>query len=452
MKYNYRKIVNTCCCVLISAGLLSFPMAGYASDLVDENPEAYYEERANHIVDNQLDANSFLIKEDEQAQSLFNMNNIQVSAALADSSDREVALSDEETVKSVVYEYNKITLSSLFSGVFQLMPREYFVSEDIYQEANARNLYELFNKPAAGEDIESYDFSVDFSQIDIGQTYARVVANRHADVVYSNSTAPNRSYGSIEGYLLKKDNDTWKIENVLFATDFVTPKFNEFVDASDEDSWGEPFVFDNCQRKHYESDMNFSDYIEGSIDAPKLKIDSIMLSYGDNDDSVTEQVDSSAKAGYLKARCAQYARQFGNNPNTDYYVYFTALQGGDCTNFVSQCIYHAGLPMTAHWYHNNKSSYSTSWIRVVELRDYLINNHLAKGYYEQMPNYPSGVNIEGTPIQFSNGTTWSHSAIVLGKDNGGYYVAEHTGPNGNSSYRSIGNSLSKKRTFWIGAS
>ena len=81
-----------------------------------------------------------------------------------------------------------------------------------------------------------------------------------------------------------------------------------------------------------------------------------------------------------------------------------------------------------------------------------MNNHIARGYYEQMPNYPSGVNIEGTPIQFSNGTTWSHSAIVLGKDNGGYYVAEHTGPNGNSSYRSIGNSLSKKRTFWIGAS
>lgn len=90
MKYNYRKIVNTCCCVLISAGLLSFPMAGYASDLADENPEAYYEERANHIVDNQLDENAFLIKEDAQAQSLFNMNNIQVNAALADSSDREV--------------------------------------------------------------------------------------------------------------------------------------------------------------------------------------------------------------------------------------------------------------------------------------------------------------------------------------------------------------------------
>lgn len=101
MKYNYRKIVNTCCCVLISVGLLSFPMTGYASNLADENPEAYYEERANHINDNQLDETSFLIKENTRAQYLFNMDNIQVSAALADFSDREVALPDEEIVKSV---------------------------------------------------------------------------------------------------------------------------------------------------------------------------------------------------------------------------------------------------------------------------------------------------------------------------------------------------------------
>ena len=452
MKYNYRKIVNTCCCVLISAGLLSFPMAGYASDLADENPEAYYEERANHIVDNQLDENAFLIKEDAQAQSLFNMNNIQVNAALADSSDREVALSDEETVKSVVYEYNKITLSSLFSGVFQLMPREYFVSEDVYQEANARNLYELFNKPAAGENIESYDFSVDFSQIDIGQTYARVVANRHADVVYKDRVDSNRSYGGVEGYLLKKENDTWKIENVLFATDFVTPKFNEFVDASNEDSWGESFVFNNCQRKHYESDMNFSDYIEGSVDTPKLKIDLMKLSYGDISNTVIDRASNARGAGYSKARCAEYAKKYGDRPNVDYYVYFNRLQGGDCTNFLSQCIYHGGLPMTAHWYHNNKKSYSTSWIRVVELRDYLMNNHIARGYYEQMPAYPGGVGISGTPIQFSDGKTWHHSAVVLGRDVNGYYIAEHSGNDGDTSYRSIGMSLKQKRSFWVGAS
>lgn len=69
-----------------------------------------------------------------------------------------------------------------------------------------------------------------------------------------------------------------------------------------------------------------------------------------------------------------------------------------------------------------------------------------------MPAYPSGVGISGTPIQFSDGNTWRHSAVVLGRDANGYYIAEHSGNNGNTSYRSIGMSLKQKRTFWVGAS
>lgn len=273
-RHTKRKLIT-----ILSVALIVTAGCGNGNNEAVEDPQVYYEDRAQHLTDYQLDDGSFVVRENKEAQKLFDTNALKIDIK------GEVSTADAKAVQAIVTEYNKITLSSLFSGVFQLMPREYFVSEDVYQEANARNLYELFNKPAAGEDIESYDFAVDFSQIDIGQTYARVVAYRHADVVYKDRVDPNRSYGGVEGYLLKKENDTWKIENVLFATDFVTSKFNEFVDASNEDSWGEPFVFNNCQRKDYESDMNFRDFIDGSVDTPKVKIDLMQLDYDDSNEA-----------------------------------------------------------------------------------------------------------------------------------------------------------------------
>lgn len=68
-----------------------------------------------------------------------------------------------------------------------------------------------------------------------------------------------------------------------------------------------------------------------------------------------------------------------------------------------------------------------------------------------MPAYPAGVNVNGTLIQFSNGSAWIHSAIVMGDIGSGYTVAEHSGPYGNTVNRSIGYNLNNRRTFWVGA-
>lgn len=45
------------------------------------------------------------------------------------------------------------------------------------------------------------------------------------------------------------------------------------------------FTFDNCQRTDYESDMNFRDYIDGSVDTPKVKIDLMQLDYDDSSEA-----------------------------------------------------------------------------------------------------------------------------------------------------------------------
>ena len=264
---------------ILSVALLVTAGCGNGNNEAVEDPQAYYEDRAQHLTDYQLDDGSFVVRENKEVQKLFDTNALKIDIK------GEVSTADEKAVQAVVTEYNKITLSSLFSGVYQLMPKEQFVSDGIYQEANARNLYELFNKPGAGENVKGYDFALDYTQIEVGETYAKVVVKRQADVVYDQSNQPERSYGSVEGYLLKKENDAWKIDNIIFATDAVSETFDEFVSAEDEAEWIKMFTFDNCQRKDYESDMNFRDYIDGSVDMPKVKIDLMQLDYDDSNEA-----------------------------------------------------------------------------------------------------------------------------------------------------------------------
>ena len=89
--------------------------------------------------------------------------------------------------------------------------------------------------------------------------------------------------------------------------------------------------------------------------------------------------------------------------------------GGDCTNFVSQCIYAGSKVMNytknTGWYYNSINDRSPSWTGVEFLSNFLINN---KGIG------PIGiiVNIENIEIgdvaQLSfDGITFTHSVVVV---------------------------------------
>lgn len=77
--------------------------------------------------------------------------------------------------------------------------------------------------------------------------------------------------------------------------------------------------------------------------------------------------------------------------------------GGDCTNFISQCIHAGGIELSNTW-----NPYTNSWVRVNELYSYLINNNIAK---ECTNNNEYKI---GTIVQFysSEKGFFSHSGII----------------------------------------
>ena len=70
-----------------------------------------------------------------------------------------------------------------------------------------------------------------------------------------------------------------------------------------------------------------------------------------------------------------YAQQYALTPNPAYY-HFGGI-GGDCTNYISQCLLagECNMQYSANgWYYRSASDRSPSWTSVTELQKFLLNN------------------------------------------------------------------------------
>lgn len=130
---------------------------------------------------------------------------------------------------------------------------------------------------------------------------------------------------------------------------------------------------------------------------------------------------------YERNKAVEYAKTWAYKRNPKYYNYDKI--GGDCTNFVSQCIYTGSKIMNYNklgWYYNNANDKSASWTGVEYLYKFLMTN---KGVG------PYGVDTEiedlqkGDVIQLSfDGNKFSHSLLIVqeSKNINNILVATHT--------------------------
>lgn len=128
---------------------------------------------------------------------------------------------------------------------------------------------------------------------------------------------------------------------------------------------------------------------------------------------------------YDRNFAVKYALRWALDRNTKYYNYDKI--GGDCTNFISQCLF-AGTGKMNYgknsWYYKNANNKSPSWTGVEFLYNFLITN---------MQEGPKGKMITkeelqlGDLIQLSfNGVVYGHTLIVTNMENDKIYVCAHT--------------------------
>ena len=129
---------------------------------------------------------------------------------------------------------------------------------------------------------------------------------------------------------------------------------------------------------------------------------------------------------YDRKKAVDYARRWAYNRNPSYYA-FDRL-GGDCTNFVSQCLYAGGgtmnyTPVTG-WFYENANNRTASWTGVVFLYRFLISNEGSGPFADETGL--CGLE-EGDVIQLGRETgDFYHTGIVVGFRSKEPLVAAHS--------------------------
>ncbi len=122
---------------------------------------------------------------------------------------------------------------------------------------------------------------------------------------------------------------------------------------------------------------------------------------------------------YNTSKASAYADTWAYGKNSDYTWW--GDQGGDCANFVSQCLYAGGFPKTKLWYPD-----SGNWIGQNELRSYL--NSIGAG---KLLTSPKNSDLKKGDLVWYNwdgkGSNTDHVTICVGTDSSGVpLIDSHT--------------------------
>ncbi|MGU8664043.1 amidase domain-containing protein [Clostridium perfringens] len=161
---------------------------------------------------------------------------------------------------------------------------------------------------------------------------------------------------------------------------------------------------------------NYSNYLESKIKSRKEfqdKKDQLIakLKTQKEDESYKNGIMLKSYDGYNASAAVNYAHKYYEDYNPGFVAY-----SSDCQNFVSQCVYAGGIPMTDYWHHYTSKYYTydvtPSWRLVPDFYTYIKNNGYTWGndyYYDWRL---------GDVVQMYNPSTgiYSHSVILTGRD------------------------------------
>lgn len=129
---------------------------------------------------------------------------------------------------------------------------------------------------------------------------------------------------------------------------------------------------------------------------------------------------------YNRNLAVEYARAWALNKNPKYF-HFEGI-GGDCTNFISQCLLAGGGKMNYDkyygWFYINKDNRSPSWTSVKYLQRFLLSNKTPGFQAEIMPIDKLQV---GDIIQIrQNPDEFNHTVIISKITSREIYVCAHS--------------------------
>lgn len=129
---------------------------------------------------------------------------------------------------------------------------------------------------------------------------------------------------------------------------------------------------------------------------------------------------------YDRTKAVFYAEEWALMRNKKFYNFNNV--GGDCTNFISQCIYAGANVMNytpiVGWFYNSVNDRTPSWTGVNELYNFLINNKGIGPFGQQVQKQQADI---GDIIQLGNLDNLYYHSLIISKINGtNIYVCAHS--------------------------
>ena len=116
---------------------------------------------------------------------------------------------------------------------------------------------------------------------------------------------------------------------------------------------------------------------------------------------------------YNRQKAVEYAHKWWNGRNPAFYN-FDSL-GGDCTNFVSQCLFFGGIAMNYDalgWFYTNLNLRSPSWTGVDEFFDFATKNSSAFGVRAQVESMDKMQVGDVVQLKLFGENEFHHSMLV----------------------------------------
>jgi hypothetical protein len=118
---------------------------------------------------------------------------------------------------------------------------------------------------------------------------------------------------------------------------------------------------------------------------------------------------------YNREKAIEYANTWAYGRNPAYYDYSNL--GGDCTNFISQCLYAGGGIMNyakdLGWYYNNANDKAPAWTGVPYLYNFLTRNTGGPGPIGQETDISDIEAGDIIQLAFQENVRFSHSLIIV---------------------------------------
>lgn len=129
---------------------------------------------------------------------------------------------------------------------------------------------------------------------------------------------------------------------------------------------------------------------------------------------------------YNREKAVEYALKYALSYNPNYY-HFGGI-GGDCTNYISQCLLAGGGKMNFDkfkgWYYVDSNNRAPSWTSVIHLQNFLLSKNRI-GPFAKICEL-SEIEL-GDLIQLrQNPTRFNHTLIVTKIENGEIFVCAHS--------------------------